>query len=425
MASSILELSRIISDAAVSLDMACKEKNLELPSLEELFHPQSEAFRTIPGASEAANILIAASAQITAMVLPPPNAIFNIISGHFKSAALRVCLEANVTEILREAGPNGAHIDDVAERIGINPIKLGRLMRYLATHHVYKELSPNVYTNNRISSMLDTGKSVKEITANPEAKHDNTPGFAALAGHHLDEVSKSSAYLWETLQDPKFRGSDEVTAAPFNYAFHEQEPIWAWLETPNQAYRQRRFDTAMRGVAAMQPADAILDAFDWKSLPSSSVVVDVGGGVGASTMPLAETYPNLKFIIQDRPNVIDEGKKLWDLKHPDAVKSGRVELKAHDFFTEQPVKNASVFLLKQIMHDWPNSYAAKILRELRKVAQNDTKLLLIDSIIPFTCKFSPTSREHSITGAIPSEAPSPLLANYGIANELGYNADLT
>ncbi|KAF8981004.1 hypothetical protein BDQ17DRAFT_901277, partial [Cyathus striatus] len=91
----------------------------------------------------------------------------------------------------------------------------------------------------------------------------------------------------------------------------------------------------------------------------------------------------------------------------------RVELEAHDFFTEQPVKNASVFLLKQIMHDWPNSYAAKILTELRKVAQNDTKLLLIDNIIPFTCKISPTSKEHSITGAIPPEAPSPLLANYG------------
>lgn len=40
-----------------------------------------------------------------------------------------------------------------------------RLMRYLATHHVYKELSPDVFTNTRISSTLDTGKSVKELFA--------------------------------------------------------------------------------------------------------------------------------------------------------------------------------------------------------------------------------------------------------------------
>lgn len=25
---------------------------------------------------------------------------------------------------------------------------------------------------------------------------------------------------------------------------------------------------------------------------------------------------------------------------------------AHDFFNEQPIKNASVFLLKAILHDW-------------------------------------------------------------------------
>jgi hypothetical protein len=38
-------------------------------------------------------------------------------------------------------------------------------MRYLATHHIYKEILPNVFTNTRVSSTLDTGKSVKEIIA--------------------------------------------------------------------------------------------------------------------------------------------------------------------------------------------------------------------------------------------------------------------
>jgi hypothetical protein len=42
---------------------------------------------------------------------------------------------------------------------------VARLMRYLATHHVYKEIKPDVFTNTRISSMLDTGKSVEELFA--------------------------------------------------------------------------------------------------------------------------------------------------------------------------------------------------------------------------------------------------------------------
>lgn len=38
-------------------------------------------------------------------------------------------------------------------------------MRFLATQHVYKEIKPEVFTNTRLSSVLDTGKSVDEILA--------------------------------------------------------------------------------------------------------------------------------------------------------------------------------------------------------------------------------------------------------------------
>ena len=37
----------------------------------------------------------------------------------------------------------------------------------------------------------------------------------------------------------------------------------------------------------------------------------------------------------------------------------------HDFFfLEQPVKSADVYLIRWILHDWPNTYAFKILRAL-------------------------------------------------------------
>lgn len=76
-------------------------------------------------------------------------------------------------------------------------------MRFLATQHVYKELRPDVFTNTRLSSVLDTGKSVEHIlkkyvvsavhpnvegtsltmTSSPSAKHDDTSGFPALVAH--------------------------------------------------------------------------------------------------------------------------------------------------------------------------------------------------------------------------------------------------
>jgi hypothetical protein len=42
-------------------------------------------------------------------------------------------------------------------------IFLARILRYLATRHVFKEISPDVFVNNRLSSALKKAKSLKEI----------------------------------------------------------------------------------------------------------------------------------------------------------------------------------------------------------------------------------------------------------------------
>jgi hypothetical protein len=39
-------------------------------------------------------------------------------------------------------------------------------------------------------------------------------------------------------------------------------------------------------------------------------VVDVGGGIGSTTMVLAARYEHLNFVIQDREVVVDMGEKV-------------------------------------------------------------------------------------------------------------------
>ncbi len=58
----------------------------------------------------------------------------------------------------------------------------------------------------------------------------------------------------------------------------------------------------------------------------------------------------------------------------------------HDFFEAQPIKNPSVFLLKNILHDWSDKYAKKILMRLRAAAGPDTRLVTRDTIIPYSCQ---------------------------------------
>ena len=42
---------------------------------------------------------------------------------------------------------------------------IARILRFLATHHIFQEVAPDTFSHNRISSILDTGKGVDEILA--------------------------------------------------------------------------------------------------------------------------------------------------------------------------------------------------------------------------------------------------------------------
>ncbi|KAG9227803.1 hypothetical protein CCMSSC00406_0000551 [Pleurotus cornucopiae] len=421
--SPIRQLIVLINQNASILEAVCSQKSTPIPDLNAPFHPSTETFRSIPVAAEAANVICAAALQLAAVLMPPQVTLYHVAGGHFKAAAVRACLESNVTEILREAGPKGLSVQGISAINGQDPQKMGRFLRILATNHIYREIEPNVFTNNRISSMMDTLKPTKDLFADPKHKHDGTPGLAALVGHHLDEAFKAAAYSWETLSDPATRRSGDPKASPFARAINSEETLWHFYEHPEQRDRQHRFDIGMQGIQALQPPNAILGAYDWETLPEDSLVVDVGGGVGTSSLSLAANFPRIKIVVQDLSGVIWDGKKVWAEKMPDAIQSGQVILEVHDFFEPQPRRGAAVYLLKQILHDWSDEYCVKILTQLRVAAAPKTKLVLMDSIMPFACH-DPGTDKSGIPGAVPREAPAPLLANFGAVNEMGYNADI-
>lgn len=125
----------------------------------------------------------------------------------------------------------------------------------------------------------------------------------------------------------------------------------------------------------LQPHQA-LNGYDWASL-GAATVVDVGGSHGSLSIALADKAPQLRFIVQDRPEVTAVGEKNLPSRLRD-----RVEFMPHDFFQEQPVKGAEVYMLRWIMHDWSDKYAAKILRALIPALKTGAKVLLIEQIVP-------------------------------------------
>jgi 6-hydroxytryprostatin B O-methyltransferase len=115
---------------------------------------------------------------------------------------------------------------------------------------------------------------------------------------------------------------------------------------------------------------------------TSCITVQVGGSTGSSAIALARAYPNLTFIVQDLPANAESGRKAAAQTLPEDIAS-RISFHGHDFTHPQPVRGADIYLLRMILHDWPDDKAADILRNI--VAAMDkakSRLLIMDTVLP-------------------------------------------
>lgn len=119
----------------------------------------------------------------------------------------------------------------------------------------------------------------------------------------------------------------------------------------------------------------LVECFPWGT--GDLTVVDVGGGIGHISHALAAHNPTVQCIVQDRTEVVAQGEEMLP-----AELNNRISFQAHDFFQEQPVRGADVYLLRLILHDWSSKYAQKILQALIPALKPGAKVVLNDRVVP-------------------------------------------
>ena len=101
---------------------------------------------------------------------------------------------------------------------------------------------------------------------------------------------------------------------------------------------------------------------------------------------------------------------------------------AHNFFHPQPAGNgkAAVFLLRMIMHNWPNTECVDILKRVREcIGSNaNSRIVIVDNIMLYASRDQTVEGQDSGKADPDALAPAPLLANWGAANSLSYKQDI-
>lgn len=139
--------------------------------------------------------------------------------------------------------------------------------------------------------------------------------------------------------------------------------------------RARRFAGAMSSTSPAS-LDALASHFDWASLVPGATVVDVGGAQGHVSVHLARRFPTVNFVVQDIPEVIDgAGGKV-----PEELQD-RVSLVAHDMFSPQPARNADVYLLRYVLHDWPDKYCVLVIENIVPVLKKGARIVLHEHVL--------------------------------------------
>lgn len=387
------KLLKIISDSGNALlaDLRAQDKNATTPAASSGLAPKATYAHT-------QNVLGAAG-MLSEIVQDPGTRCLQMCGSFFEARAFHIAVKVGIPDLLAAAPAGRLTAAELAKATNIEPRKLARVLRLLATNHMLAEVAPDTYANNRISAHLV----------------GNT-GLSAYIHHYGEEPYHAAGALMDKI-DTAQGASYDILDAPFSDVYG-RKPRWEWLEEPDEKTggprpQLARFGLAMLGAGDVEVPGVIAD-YDWAGLGQDALVVDVGGGVGQMSLALARHFPNLRFVVQDRPPVVEQGRTIWAEQGPPGVlTSGRARLDPHDFFTPQPVKGAAVYLLRHVLHDWADAESIEILRKLKPALTPDSRVLLAEQLMVCASGDDRVQR-----------APEPLPANWGAPSRFNHQRDI-
>ncbi|KAJ5735535.1 O-methyltransferase B [Penicillium malachiteum] len=282
------------------------------------------------------NILDELSA-LSASIESPDDSVQRFTFYNMQLAANLTAIDLKLFELLSE-NETPLTVDQISEKIGANPVFIGRLLRYLASYYAIQEVNKDLFTSSNISKTFAQ------------------PGFQAAVGHIFNNAGPSIQEF------PAFIKENNYPDIQDNLQGHPE----------NRDFFNLHMKSNRDGMPTFLDVFPVLEkATDLT--PERALFVDIGGGIGQQAIAFKEKYPQLegRVIVQD-----------ITLATADAIQHPGVEAMAYDFFSPQPIKGAKSYYLRNILHDWPDHKCREILKNIIDAMAPDSYILIDDMVLP-------------------------------------------
>ena len=281
--------------------------------------------------------------RLNQRLTPAPAAMMEMIIATWTSQAITAAAQLGVADALAD-GP--LMIDELAARVGADADALRRLLRALISRGIFRHRRDGRYELNSLAATLRSDAPVSMTSA------------ARFYG------SQEQRERWTLLVDSIRTGNSVVPAlrGKESFDYFADQPELADL-----------FNQTMTSVSELTDAPVVA-GYDFSAYPT---IVDVGGGHGPLLAAILAAAPASRGVLYDLPLVVAKASNLLRENEVD----DRVRIAEGSFFDSVP-GGGDAYVLKNIIHDWPDEKAVQILRNVRGAAGPEATLLLVEMVIP-------------------------------------------
>jgi hypothetical protein len=251
------------------------------------------------------------------------------------------CLRVAATlRIPEHIAAGHAGLTDLAAAAGCDPDALHTVLGHLVAQGVFAEESPGRFACNEAAEQL-----------------------ASVPFLDLDGIGGRMAHTWGTLLDYVRTGRpayERVFGRPF------------WEDLAAHPRIGSEFDALMGPAGHGVPDYDIELSGGWETVRT---VVDVGGGTGAMLASLLRRHPRARGILVDLPGTVARAGEIIE----SFGVGGRVTVEGQSFFDPLP-GGADLYLLKNVLNDWPDEPTVAILRRCAEAGHPTTAVAVLGGV---------------------------------------------